>query len=1425
MRLYKTGDLAKFNVDGTIQFMGRKDHQVKLHGLRIELGEVEHNIAQHNHVKHVAVLLPKAGPCREKLVAVVSLHEFTTESQPGQTELPVYLDDASVRKQVEEVQQHLKERVLEYMVPTIWIVIEAWPLLISAKLNRKLVAQWLVSMESSLYKRLMDLDGQEADDSDMSELEKTLRGIYSRVLNLSTDQIPIDRPFLSLGGDSLCALRVLSHCRNAGISLGLEDVLTSSGIRDLAARAVGEREERRQETTIVQATTVQSTLICEQSPGEIVTILLNEKVTPDQFKAALNAVISRHAVLRSRFKNEGGHWVQTILPSTEQSLCYRVHTVDNMDEAQAISKLAQLAIGNESVFSTDFLLYGEQKRALIAAHPAVVDETSWKIILQDIEAHLIHGSLTNDCSGSFYQWAKQVSSNELATHLFTSGVQTPDSTYSSETDASDALTESSITLNQGVTALLLSTQVHETLRTQPQDLILTAIFHAHNQVFPGRSLPVTYTIDSNRSSDDPKFDFSSTVGCFKTHHLLEANISPAFGVLDTLKRVKDARRGVLESDTDDLVSLEPQQSSGFELLFNYPSLVLGDILSGSKPITKIVPPATVCVNRRTRRTSMMDVIAILKGKELQINFCYSRLSQDQGMIQSWIHSITDTISNMMDHLLNSPPQYSLSDFPLLPLTYDGLDRLVTDRLPSITPDITMIEDVCPCSPMQQGLLLNQSRPDSSAYQHFNITQVAPRKPTGTLDPTRLAKAWGKVVERHSSLRTVFMESSAQIGLFDQVVLRHVDANVVIVECASDDEANDVFRKQDALSFSSGKIPHRLTICAVSENRLLVKLDINHAIIDGSSIVNLIRDLSLSYEDRLYPDPAFKFSRYIEYTRKLPLEGALEFWKQHLDGLQPCIFPNLASFEEVPGQQAVEDTQINFSFTSESLSKFCQRANLSFANVFQAAWALVLRAYTESDDVCFGMISSGRDVPLPGIENGVGAFLTMLVCRLVLNKDTKISHVLSKAATELVASLPHQHCGLANIGHAVKTASSSLFNTIITFNSDEEVPELQESSISVKNISINDPTEYALTLDIWFSKEGIRATLRHWTNYLTLSQARNIASAFDQAVVSILSNMDMTVDEVDLVSEHHIAKLVEFNGPIRPRSGRLMLAKFEENVSIRPDAQAVEAWDGSWTYKELDDITNRLAYHFCTMGVGPEVIVPHCFQKSCWAVITMMSIVKAGGAFVGLDPSHPVKRLERFISAVDATIVCTNAENSHLFRNVEKLVIVDQQLVDSLPDMPGRPCSEVRPSNTACVVFTSGTTGEPKAIVIEHSSMASNADLMGPVLKLDSSSRVFQFASYTFDVSNQDIFTTLQRGGCICVPSEEDRVNDPGAAIRRLGANWANLTSTVMSLIQPAQVPSLKQVFQLGEPLAHETKDLWAGELELHNSKLSELLIN
>ena len=566
---------------------------------------------------------------------------------------------------------------------------------------------------------------------------------------------------------------------------------------------------------------------------------------------------------------------------------------------------------------------------------------------------------------------------------------------------------------------------------------------------------------------------------------------------------------------------------------------------------------------------------------------------------------------------------------------------------------------------------------------------------------------------------------------------------------------------------------------------------------------------------------FKFSEYIGYVQSKSDYVAIDFWSQYLEGQAPCLFPALAPLEGLVDDKAIGQFDVSLSLSPEVVKAFCERSNITPLSLFQVAWAMVLKVYTESPKVCFGYLSSGRDADLPGIENGVGAFITMLVCSLDLS-DGKLSDVLQKAAEDFIKSLPHQYCGLANIQRSANLGNDTLFNTILSFHRDEDVPELNGSGIAIKSLHAHDPTEYALSVDIGILKDVLSVSMQFWTDQLTGEQVRSIASTLDQALCTIIRHPNTEVGTAALASPFHTQKMLEFNGngePL-PSSDRLVFTDIEKNARTHPDAEAICSWDGSWTYAELNDVTNRLGHYLRSLGVGPEVIVPHLFHKSAWAAITIISILKAGGAFVGLDPAHPRHRLETLVADVSAIIVCVSPDTSGLVGDTGQVkeIIIDRELVSKLPAKDGPPCPEVRPYNLSCVVFTSGTTAKPKTIAIEHSSMTSMTDLLAPPFKMYRDTRVFQFSAYPYDVSNHDILVTLQRGGCVCIPSEDERMNDPSGAIRRMRANWAALTATVLKLLRPEQVPSLKFVSSGGEAMDREVVETWAGAVELVNGR-------
>ncbi|KAL8802063.1 MAG: hypothetical protein Q9182_004076 [Xanthomendoza sp. 2 TL-2023] len=273
----------------------------------------------------------------------------------------------------------------------------------------------------------------------------------------------------------------------------------------------------------------------------------------------------------------------------------------------------------------------------------------------------------------------------------------------------------------------------------------------------------------------------------------------------------------------------------------------------------------------------------------------------------------------------------------------------------------------------------------------------------------------------------------------------------------------------------------------------------------------------------------------------------------------------------------------------------------------------------------------------------------------------------------------------------------------------------------------------------------------------------------------------------------------------------------------PDSEAVYAWDGRLSYSELDTLAEIAAARLVCLGVGPGVFVPFAYEKSMWTVVAMLAILKAGGAFVPLNPSDPPARLEEIVKKVGAHVVVTMEAFVPVFLGMVDYVEVIS--ADTISDCDvdgmtanghakGPSCStydSIRPQDPVLVLFTSGSTGKPKGMIHEHAAISTHAVTHGESMGYHSA-RVLQFAAHTFDVAIIDVFTTLIFGGCICIPSEYDRRNDITTVINAFKVDYAILTPSFAGLIDPADVPTLKTVAIGGEALPQDRIERWADKV-------------
>ncbi|KAJ5160376.1 Nonribosomal peptide synthetase 1 [Penicillium canariense] len=1179
-RIYKTGDLCYYNPDGSIEYISRKDHQVKLHGQRMELGEIEHRLYEDKAVRHAVVILPKTGPLKQRLVTVMSANKIAADNKLISDKACELLDDEEFDNEglsiLVEVQKNLEAQLPVYMVPQTWALIKKLPMLVSGKLDRKKITAWLETIDDVSYERIMqDFDRMKRGVTEKPQPEqekdgafKIIREIFAQVLNISLQKVNVDRSFVSLGkfpidsspnpnedpflqihpgGDSITGMAVISRARKQGLVVTLNDILQSRSVKELAQTASakmpasGKREEKSGEgfgLSPIQKLYMQSSSSFKGVSrfNQSITVRIARRVEAEVLRRAVKAVTSQHSMFQARFKKgKDGIWQQKTAGEVDASYRFRVHSVS--DTRAMVPKIAEsqscLDPLNGPIFAADlFNLRSGGQVLFLVGHHLCVDMVSWRIILQDLEELVVSGSLSDEKPLSFQSWCamqlERAKTHHAALTLPFIPAQ-PDMSYWGMRDTPNLygdLKMESFTLSEETTKFLL-TDCHDVFGTETVDILLAAIVHSFRLTFTDRNVPTVYNEGHGREPWDASIDLSRTVGWFTTMAPLLVNGEQGT-ILDTIKRVKDTRRKLTDNGrpyfAKSLLASEQQSYDNFqlplEILFNY----LGKLQQLERADSLFCHQGSVFdssdfavagdMGPETNRFALFELSAIVIKERLNVSFAYNRKMSREPQIRRWILQCKQTLEKEMSALRTATPEPTLSDYPLLPINYNGLQILFNNTFRKLSiGSKAEVEDIYPCSPMQEGLLLSQLR-DSSAYMFHTIFEIRDAR-SSKVDSEKLAWSWQMLVDRHPVLRTVFIDSNYTGGSFDQLVFNKMTDNVLRVECPDSqvEEKLAAISLRDLNAIRPAKLSHQFTVCRTTSGRVLVKLEINHAIIDGGGVDVLLRDLTLAYDNRLADGPGPRFSEYIRYIRSQSQGAALDHWKEYLSGVRPC---HIAPAGTSQAKRELKGILMNFTRYPELLN-FCEQTSVTLANLTLSAWAIVLQKFTHSDDVCFGYLSAGRDAPVNGIQDMVGIFINMLCCRVQFVGHQSLTDVSKRVNGDYIRSIPHQSCSLASIQHELGWKGQSLFNTTLSIQNHTVAGSNKEKGLSFDLQHAHDPSEYAVTVNVDISrgKEGIM--LRYWNDVVSDDQAHSLVNTIAKVFTGFIESPSATISSLQFES--------------------------------------------------------------------------------------------------------------------------------------------------------------------------------------------------------------------------------------------------------------------------------------------------------------------
>jgi amino acid adenylation domain-containing protein/non-ribosomal peptide synthase protein (TIGR01720 family) len=664
-----------------------------------------------------------------------------------------------------------------------------------------------------------------------------------------------------------------------------------------------------------------------------------------------------------------------------------------------------------------------------------------------------------------------------------------------------------------------------------------------------------------------------------------------------------------------------------------------------------------------------------------------------------------------------------------------------------------IEDIYELSPMQQGMLFHTLySPESGVYFEQRSCLL-----TGKLNVTAFQKAWQLVVERHNVLRTAFYWEEVEKPL--QVVYQKVDLPWTIEDWRNTEQETklEAFLLADRKQgFNLNEAPlMRCALLRVKENAYHFVWSHHHLLMDGWCNGILLQEVFAFYEafiqgKSLSLIPPRPYRDYILWLQEQDLEQAENYWKQYLQGF---TLPTFLSIKQSKTQEVYQEEKIKLSpAMTNQIQAFAQQNRLTLNTIIQGAWAFLLSRYSGEDDIIFGATVSGRPPALVGVNSIVGLFINTLPVRAKITPNTHLISWLHALQEQQLEREQYAYSSLVDIqGWSEVSRGVALFESLVVF---ENYPTSLETVLQAWNNTLNisdargfEQTNYPLTLSV-IPGSKLVLQISYDIGCFDGDKIQKLLEYLEIILLAI-SNNPRSLQDLPLLTPDEQQKLfIEWNDTKQNElSYRYIHQLFEEQAEKTPDAIAVLYEDKKLTYTQLNQKANQLANYLSSLGVKPDKLIGICLDRSIEMIVAIFGILKAGCAYVPLDPNYPEERLSFILKDAQVSILLIHSGVGNLKLGVQKVVFLDTIWTEINQFSELNLVSNVISDNLAYLIYTSGSTGQPKGVMITHQSLIDAYLGWENVYQLTiSCTSYLQMASFSFDVFSGDLVRCLCSGG-------------------------------------------------------------------------------